>query len=586
MRMTVLDGICSCIDFPKDYTYRTSTSWPHQVSTEKPTKTQKHTFRDRLELSLSHNLQDTPPMGLPSECDVIVVGSGNAGFTAATAAVQSGAKRVILVDKCSSEWSGGSSWTSAGAFRAVYYCLEDLLPMVNNVDEETAAVVEMEQYTPRDFMADLSRSTRGRGDPALARILVDESNSTIKWLSRIGVQFQLSFNRQAYKVGDRHKFYGGLVLQTEDGGRGLIEDHTIIARGHGVGLFFNTGAKRILTSATGAVSGLVVMHEGQERVVRAKAVVLAAGGFSANPRMRSLYLGPAWDNVRVRGTPSNTGECIDMALRDVAAKEAGHWSGCHAVACDAAVPYSTDGMVEHTADLSTKSCYPLGLMVNMRGERFVDEGADLHTFTQCTHARAILAQPEAVAFQIFDSRTISWLRADEYGPKALGASAIMAQSVEELTDACAARGLTNRARFVETLVDYNRAAYRHRQESPGAYWDPSVRDGLSTQSRLLGMTPTKSNWALPVDQPPFLAVKVACGICGTFGGLAVKPETAGVLSTLSGTDIPGLFCAGDMMGGLFYGGCPSGCGLMAGAVFGRRAGIAAAMVATARRKIW
>ena len=156
---------------------------------------------------------------LPAACDVLVVGSGNAGFVAAISAVQSGAEHVLLIDKCPDEWVGGNTYFTAGAYRTTHSGLPDLLPMVNNVDHETAQKIELSPYTEADFHADLEKVCDGRSDAELASILVSQSNDTIKWLSRQGIRFQLSFNRQAYEVEGKIKFWGGLSLMTEDGGK-------------------------------------------------------------------------------------------------------------------------------------------------------------------------------------------------------------------------------------------------------------------------------------------------------------------------------------------------------------------------------
>jgi aspartate oxidase len=130
------------------------------------------------------------------ECDVVVVGGGNAGFSAAVSAAQSGAKEVILIDKCPEDWAGGNSYFTAGAFRTAHGGLEDVLPIVSNVDAETAKVIDLDPYTKVDFHADMKRITHGRYDPELGRVLVEESNDAVKWLARNGLDFQLAFNRQ------------------------------------------------------------------------------------------------------------------------------------------------------------------------------------------------------------------------------------------------------------------------------------------------------------------------------------------------------------------------------------------------------
>ena len=229
-------------------------------------------------------------------CDVIVVGGGNAGFSAAVSAAQSGAGRVLLIEKCPKEWAGGNSYFTAGAMRTAHSGLKDLLPLVNNVDTKIASLIDLGSYTQDDFLSDMARVTHGQYDRELGRTLVEESNDAIKWLAKNGVRFQLSFNRQAYKVDGRFKFWGGLCLKTEDGGRGLIQDHQNAAARHGVTVLYQTAAEKInLDPGTGDFKSLLANRAGNRIMINAKALILAAGGFESNPRMRAQYLGPGWD---------------------------------------------------------------------------------------------------------------------------------------------------------------------------------------------------------------------------------------------------------------------------------------------------
>jgi precorrin 3B synthase CobZ len=509
-----------------------------------------------------------------SHVDVLVVGSGNAGFSAAISAAESGARRVLLVDSAPEDWAGGNTYFTAGAFRTVYDGLDDLLPIVNNVDKQTAKKIDMKAYTAADFENDIKRICLGRSDRKLSDTLVRESNQTVKWLAKHGVRFQLSFNRQAYEVGGRIKFWGGLSLKTEDGGKGLIQDERRAAERLGVKMMFSTAAKHlVLDPSTKGITGLVVQTpDGNEQVIRTGAVILAAGGFEANPRMRAQFLGPGWDFAKVRGTPYNNGWCLEMAIREAGAKQAGNWSGCHSVAWDANAPANTGDRA--VSNEFTKSGYPLGLMLNRDGERFVDEGVDLRNYTYAIFGRAILAQPGHFAFQIWDSQAIPWLRSEEYRDDIV--EKIKADTIDELAEKLEKNGLANPSRFVETVQAYNEAVACFSRESPNVKWDPAVKDGLSTQSRTRKLLLAKSNWALPLTKGPFLAVKVTCGVTFTFGGLDVDPETTGVISSSTNKAIPGLYCVGEMLGGLFYDNYPGGSGLTSGAVFGRRAGRAAA----------
>jgi succinate dehydrogenase/fumarate reductase flavoprotein subunit len=228
----------------------------------------------------------------------------------------------------------------------------------------------------------------------------------------------------------------------------------------------------------------------------------------------------------------------------------------------------------------TKSGYLMGLMLNIRGERFVDEGEDFRNYTYAKLGREILAQPEGVAFQVYDSRVVGWLRKEEYADDVV--QKIWAQSPEELAEKLEAAGLQDKPEFLATLAEFNEAVRASMAENPSKKWNPAILDGLSTQSSKKQLSIPKSNWALPIDQPPYLAVKVSCGVTFTFGGLAIDPDTAGVVCEATGKPIPGLFCAGELVGGLFYSNYPGGSGLTAGAVFGIKAGREAAKISSRR----
>ena len=500
--------------------------------------------------------------------DVIVVGSGNAGFSAAVSAKENGAGSVLLIEKSPEEWSGGNTYFTAGAYRAVFNGLEDVLPFVCNVDKETASIIDMQPYTEQDFWGDLMRVTEGRADHDLGKVLVKESRETIQWLARNGIQFQLSFNRQAYKVNGRYKFWGGMVLSVVDGGKGLVENHKAAGRRAGVDVQYSTPMVGLLWSPEVGVQGVQVMQNGKKMDLHSRAVILACGGFEANSRMRAAYLGPSWDLAHVRGTPYNTGDGLNIAIRDVNAKTAGNWSGCHATAWDAHSPADTGN--RDITNQYTKSGYPLGVMVSQVGNRFVDEGLDYRNYTYAKFGRAILNQSGSFCFQVWDRKGIKWLRDEEYGDGIV--RKITADSLEELGVKLGPEGLTDKDNFLRTMADYNKAVHLHRQENKDEKWDPAVKDGVSTLSSKFSLTPPKTNWALSIDEPPFLAVKVTCGVTFTFGGLRVDPNTAAVISNSSNKPIPNLYAAGEIVGGAFYGNYPGGSGLTIGALMGRKAG--------------
>jgi tricarballylate dehydrogenase len=241
-----------------------------------------------------------------------------------------------------------------------------------------------------------------------------------------------------------------------------------------------------------------------------------------------------------------------MAL-DIGAQSYGHWSGCHAVAWDLNAPAYGD---RNIADLFQKHSYPFGLIVNVKGERFVDEGADFRNYTYAKYGREILKQPQRAAFQLFDQKTKHLLR-DEYFIQQV--TTVEADTIGEL-----ARGLDiDEDGLINTVARYNLAV----QEGE---FNPTSLDGKHTD----GISPPKSNWAQKLDEPPYLGFAVTCGITFTFGGLKINSECQ--VHDTSNLPIPGLYAAGELTGGLFYNNYPGGSGLMAGAVFGKIAGASAA----------
>jgi tricarballylate dehydrogenase len=289
-------------------------------------------------------------------------------------------------------------------------------------------------------------------------------------------------------------------------------------------------------------------------------VVLACGGFESNAEMRTRYLGPGWDLAKVRGTRYNTGLGIKMAL-DIGALSYGHWSGCHAVGWDMNAPPFGDLSV---GDNFQKHSYPWGIMVNARGERFVDEGADFRNYTYAKYGRVVLEQPGMFAWQIFDAKIIPVLR-DEYRIKRV--TKVRADTLEDLVKKLEG---VNAEACLRELKEYNKAV---RTDIP---FNMAVKDGRCTT----GLKINKSNWANTVDTAPFEAFAVTCGVTFSFGG--VKVSTNGEVEDTGGRPIPGLFAAGELVGGIFYHNYPGGTGLTSGAVFGKLAGASAAAYTTAK----
>ena len=232
--------------------------------------------------------------------DIIIVGSGHAGSCAALAASDAGMKRILIVEKGPEDWVGGNGYFTAGAHRTVHGGLPDLLPLVTNVSAEQAAQIDIEPYTAEQFTADIMRLGQDRPDAALVKALVEGSRDAVQWLAeRVKVPYTLAFNRQAYLVDGRQKFWGGLALSTRDGGKGLIAAHREVLKEARVEVWFDSPAVELLRDGD-AISGLVVRKSGELMRLQARAVVLACGGYEASRDLRKQYMGGNWDLAKVR----------------------------------------------------------------------------------------------------------------------------------------------------------------------------------------------------------------------------------------------------------------------------------------------
>jgi tricarballylate dehydrogenase len=489
---------------------------------------------------------------------VVVVGGGNAGLCAAVAAREAGAD-VHLLERAPKALRGGNSAFTAGLMRTVYDDVGDILRLIDSLTGEDLERTDFGSYTAGDFLDTLARITEYRCDPELASQLVRGSAETLLWMTSHGVRFAPAYGRQAFRHGDRFRFWGGAIIEVVGGGRGLVDCLYAEAGKLGVDIHYETRAVSLLyheSPGRAGPRGVRCSAAGSLVDIAGDAVVLAAGGFQANAEWRARYLGPGWDLAKVRGTRYNTGDGIEMALR-AGASPAGNWSGCHAVAWDRNAPEFGDLRV---GDGFQKHSYPFGIVVNSGGRRFLDEGADFRNYTYARYGREILSQPGQVAWQVFDQQTTHLLR-DEYRIREV--SKVTAPTIEKLAEAM--DGVDARA-FVETVRQFNESV---RRDVP---FNPNVLDGRCT----VGITPPKSNWAIPLDQGPFEAYNVTCGITFTFGGVRTNAE-AQVMDG-DGRVMPNLYACGEMLGGLFYLNYPGGSGLTAGSVFGRIAGRNAAHV--------
>src|SRR3990172_11277612 len=427
--------------------------------------------------------------------DVIVVGAGNAALCAAMSAQEQGAN-VLVLERAPQEKRGGNTAFAGGVFRTVYHGLEDVKKIIPDLSQDQIAKTDFGKYTSDEYFDDLFRLTQNRIDPDLAEILVRSSTETLHWIRKKGIRFIAHYGYNALEHEGRFKFFGGQIFEAVGGGRGLSDAEFKAAEKQGITVRYGTRAMSLLHGRAG-IEGVRVTAGRVEEDIRARAVVLACGGFEANREWRARYLGPGWDLAKVRGTRYNTGDGIGMALA-IGAQSHGHWSGAHACAWDLNSPDFGDLDI---GDRYSKHCYTSGIVLNNNGVRFLDEGADFFNMTYAKYGRVILEQPGQSAWQIFDSKGLRLLD-PRYRTRQV--TKVTANTLEDLAGKLEG---VNQEQALKTIKQYNAAVMRN------APFNPNILDGCHTT----GLAIPKSNWALAIDTPPFEAFAVTCGITFTFG---------------------------------------------------------------------
>ncbi len=483
--------------------------------------------------------------------DVVVVGAGNAALAAAVSAKENGAARVLVLEKAPREMRGGNTHWSGGVLRFAYDDpreIEDILPGIEQQYENFYDGVS--PYPQADYLGDLMRVSNGRTDPELSGLLVANSQDTVKWMQSVGgIAMEPAVNLSSVRRDNVMVWARGLVVRAAHEGVGLSGGWFDTAEKNGIDVRYGAAAIGLQQNDDGRVDRVRVRDDNGISEIQAGAVVLGAGGFEANVQMRTQHIGPLLGNAKVRGTPYNQGDGLRMAMA-IGAMPWGQWSGCHAT------PISADWgdfAPREMTDRSNRLSYVYGVMLNRKGHRFVDEGEDGALFTYAKFGRSILGEPGGKVWQIFDSKVIHLLE-----PRYQTSDPIVSDTLKGLVEKL---DFENPDQALATLTEFNAAA---RDETEG--FDPARMDGVATQ----GLALEKTNWGLKLDKPPFHAYSATGGITFTFGGLRVNTD-AQVIAT-DWRPIDGLYCCGEMVGGLFYDNYPAGTGLVSGATFGRIAG--------------
>jgi tricarballylate dehydrogenase len=449
--------------------------------------------------------------------DVLVAGGGNAGLCAALSAAESGA-RVLVLESAPIEFRGGNSRHT------------------RNMRCRSAA------YPEEEYFKDLIGVTGGQTDEQLARLVIRSSSAGAEWARAHGVRFQPALGGTLH-LGRTNAFFLG-------GGKALLNSYYEFAEKRGIRILYNAEVVDLKLEA-GWFRSATVLVGGQPREIRAKAAVLASGGFEANIEWLKEAWGEAAENFLIRGTPYNKGRVLKLLLEN-GASSVGDATQCHAVAIDGRAPKFDGGIVTRL------DCVPLGIVVNCRGERFYDEGEDLWPRRYAIWGRLVAQQPDQVAWSILDSKVVGRFMPSVFPPITAGT----------ISEVAAALGLPSDA-VDGTVRSFNAAVL------PGAF-NHNQLDDCRTQ----GLTPPKSHWAQKIDTPPYLAYPLRPGITFTYLGVRVTEKAE--LRIEDGSTSPNLFAAGEIMAGNILGkGYLAGFGMTIGTVFGRIAGKEAARAAAA-----
>ncbi|WP_096391128.1 FAD-dependent tricarballylate dehydrogenase TcuA [Halopenitus persicus] len=456
-------------------------------------------------------------MSVQRNYDVVVVGCGIAGLSAANRAAELG-HDVAVLEKAPKEHRGGHTRFSE-SFR---------VPSTDADLERFGYEFAVPDYSADDFFDDIMKQTNGRADDDIARTLVDNAGRTIEWLTERGV----SWDMEPLNVGYT-------VARTFFDGEELVADLVAAAEDDGAEFHYRTEARELIVDDDGAAAGIKARTDDGVTEFHADAVIVGAGGYESSEEKRTKYYGSDYDAMTVRGSRYNTGEGIEMLI-DAGADGTGQWGGAHMALIDRGSPAFEGGA-------NRVDGYQFGVLINNDGERFFDEGEDARAHTYAKLGRIIFEEPGHEAFIVIDEPLKEHMRAT--GPS----DPVVGDSVEEVL---AELGCDSPADGAETIERFNEAC------DPDEF-DPDELDGNATE----GLELEKSNWALPIDEPPFYGYAVTGGITFGFGG--VKMDTQARALDSVGRPIDSLYVAGNTTGGLFFDNYPGGTGLSNAAVYGK-----------------
>lgn len=456
------------------------------------------------------------------EWDVIVIGGGNAALVSALSARDEGAN-VLILERSDVVFRGGNSRHTRN------------IRCVHGADSQWNSGA----YTRDELWKDLCSVGTGPSNEELARLTVEESENVPDWMFAHGGRFQRPLAGTLH-LGRTNTFFLG-------GGKALMNSYYRTADAQGIPVLYDAMVTALVFDGA-RCSGVDLRIGDAEYRLHATSIVTASGGFEANIDWLRRYWGDAALNYHIRGPRTNDGSVLANLL-DVGAATAGEERGFHSVAVDARSPRFDGGIATRVDSI------PFGVVLNVNAERFYDEGEDIWPKRYAIWGKNIATQPDQIAYAFWDSQVHGRFLPPMYG----------VYSGDTVADVAAQLGIdTDGAE--KTIADYN----GHTAVDARARFDPTGHDSVAADA-----SPPKSNWALPIDTPPFYGIPLRPGITFTYMGVQVDRHAR--VQRTNGGAFENVFAAGEIMSGnILSTGYMAGFGMTIGTVWGQIAGREAA----------